>query len=206
VDDLSQQAGLALALLVGRTGRRAIKALTILARAALTEPAAGDQIAIVLRSDLANLAVPAIAVAVGTSAAVGNLLAAAIQSVAPGPGVLEANRRRTAGWGTRWPRPQRRRKFLCPRCRAGLCDRRPPRKHLLRLRFYALDVGLVFATRSCTGDGRQLLGFYALDVGLVFATQRRRRSCGPRRCFYALDVGLVFATQALRRTQDCPWH
>ena len=62
--------------------------------------------------------------------------------------------------------------------------------------FYALDVGLGFATTR-TSKTLQPAGFYALDVGLGFATTRTSKTLQPAG-FYALDVGLGFATgQAL---------
>jgi hypothetical protein len=85
---LSEQPGLIPALFAGRTGRRVLRGLTILARAALTEPAAYDQLAVALARDLDNLAVPALAVAVETNPAVGNLIASAIGSAAPDPELL----------------------------------------------------------------------------------------------------------------------
>ena len=66
--------------------------------------------------------------------------------------------------------------------------------------FYALDVGLVFATAQLLRLMAALYNypdcFYALDVGLVFATNRVAVGSPLRGRFYALDVGLVFATDA----------
>ena len=64
VSVLGQQPDLIPALLAGLGERRASRALTILARAALTDPAAGQQLESALNSDLEHLVVPALAVAV----------------------------------------------------------------------------------------------------------------------------------------------
>jgi hypothetical protein len=71
---LSQHPDMIPALFTGLTDSRAIRGLTVLARAALTDPAAADQLDVALRSDLEHLVVPALAVAVETNIAVGDLI------------------------------------------------------------------------------------------------------------------------------------
>jgi tetratricopeptide (TPR) repeat protein len=63
------------ALAAGLTGPRASRALTLLARAALTDPAAGPLLDIALRTSPGHLAVPALAVAVETNPALGDQIA-----------------------------------------------------------------------------------------------------------------------------------
>ncbi|MGO9296536.1 MAG: tetratricopeptide repeat protein, partial [Streptosporangiaceae bacterium] len=79
---------LAPSLLDGLSPQRAGRALTLLARAALTDPAVVDLISSVLAGDLPNLAVPALAVAVETNAQVGELLADLLESRHPAPDIL----------------------------------------------------------------------------------------------------------------------
>jgi hypothetical protein len=81
-------------LLFGRLkGRRAARALTVLARHAMADPAADPvalgQIDVALRSDLERLAVPAVTVAVGTNPDVGRLIKNALISEAMPVDVLE---------------------------------------------------------------------------------------------------------------------
>ncbi len=86
--------------------------------------------------------------------------------------------------------------FLCPRCRAGVCDHG---EQLIEVRpptcFYALGVGLGFAT-IVVGSASAATGFYALGVGLGFATNVIAIGA-VLFCFYALGVGLGFATVGL---------
>jgi tetratricopeptide (TPR) repeat protein len=77
---LSSQPGLARALLTGLSAARATRALTILARAAVTSPVATIVLRDAISSDPAGLAVPAMGVAVETNPAVGDLLADALQA------------------------------------------------------------------------------------------------------------------------------
>jgi hypothetical protein len=67
----------------GLDQRRGARALTTLARAALAEPGAGSLIAAALANDLEALAVPALAIAAETHAAVGDLLEHAIAATDP---------------------------------------------------------------------------------------------------------------------------
>src|SRR6266536_1548181 len=79
--------------------------------------------------------------------------------------------------------------FLCPRCRAGVCDTHAKAwRDLIAEGFYALDVGLGFVTVRALLAGIPQR-FYALDVGLGFVTVRALLAGIPQR-FYALDVGL----------------
>ena len=80
VSVLGQQPDLIPALFAGLAERRASRALTILARAALTDPAAGQQLESALNSDLEHLAVPALAVAVETNPAVGSMIRSALSA------------------------------------------------------------------------------------------------------------------------------
>ena len=80
VSVLTRQPDLVPALFTGLTGKRATRALTVLARAALTEPAASEQLGVALNSDLEHLAVPALEVAVTTNTAVADLLKNALVS------------------------------------------------------------------------------------------------------------------------------
>ena len=75
-------------LFTGLTAKRATKALTLLGRAFLTDPAAGRQLDTAIRSDLAHLMVPALTVAVETNSAVGELIKHAIESCDLSPDVL----------------------------------------------------------------------------------------------------------------------
>ena len=74
VSVLSEQPALIPALFAGLTGRRATRALTILARGALTDSVAAAQLDRALRSDFENLVVPALAVTVESNAAAGALI------------------------------------------------------------------------------------------------------------------------------------
>ncbi len=66
--------------------------------------------------------------------------------------------------------------FLCPRCRAGVCDTHAKAwRDLIAEGFYALDVGLGFVTRTSASYKTALSSFYALDVGLTFVTDAFRR-------------------------------
>jgi hypothetical protein len=80
VEVLSQQPGLVGDLFTGLTGKRAKRALTVLARAALTDPAAWHQLDAALASNLEYLAVPALRVAVETNVAVAELVRNAVIS------------------------------------------------------------------------------------------------------------------------------
>jgi hypothetical protein len=71
---LHQQPALIPALFRGLPGKRAIRALTVLARAARNYPAVESVIAMVLDCDLPSLAVPAMIVAAATNRTVGTLL------------------------------------------------------------------------------------------------------------------------------------
>ncbi len=77
---LADQPALTASLVTGLPRSRASRALTILARAALADPAASDVLAAALDADLAHLAEPAMSVAVETNRHVGDLLAAALTS------------------------------------------------------------------------------------------------------------------------------
>ena len=89
--------------------------------------------------------------------------------------------------------------FLCPRFRAGLCDVSACDQRLCRTSgFYALGFGLGFATSAQTSSPAPACTcFYALGFGLGFATIVRVRATDlhDRRCFYALGFGLGFATR-----------
>jgi hypothetical protein len=138
--------------------------------------------------------------------------------------------------------------FLCPRCRAGLCNRVEPAASPLRgvvsiprcraglcniyskpskedvdYSFYALGVGLGFATREIFGIGPSdesvsmpsvsgwalqrevpIQGLLGLHVSMPsvsgWALQPRSTvRSRPERRFYALGVGLGFATDGLWR-------
>ncbi len=89
VSVLAQQPGLIPALFKGLADRRAVRALTVLARAARNDPAAVNQLATALASDLADLAVPALDVAVETNPAVGSLVRDALTASMPSAEVLE---------------------------------------------------------------------------------------------------------------------
>jgi hypothetical protein len=83
VTTLSQIPDLIPTLFHGLAERRALRALTTLARAALTTPAALHYLDIALRSDLENLTVTALAVAVETNPAVGNIIRDALSAATP---------------------------------------------------------------------------------------------------------------------------
>ena len=73
----------------------------------------------------------------------------------------------------------------------------PPQRDQWRQRccFYALDIGLGFATVKAGQDIQRRYRFYALDIGLGFATRLLQSSRQTAlQCFYALDIGLSFAT------------
>ena len=89
VSVLGQQPDLIPALFAGLAERRASRALTILARAALTDPAAGQLLESALNSDLEHLAVPALAVAVETNPAVGGMIRSALSAGMPSADSLE---------------------------------------------------------------------------------------------------------------------
>jgi hypothetical protein len=80
---LVSQPGLADVVFGGLAGQRAIHALTILARAALTQPTATGLIDLALRSNPGGLLVPAMTVAVETNPAVGDQIAAALTASTP---------------------------------------------------------------------------------------------------------------------------
>jgi tetratricopeptide (TPR) repeat protein len=80
VSVLSDQPQLALALMDGLADHRAARALTLLARAALSDSAANSLIQLVLSSDFPHLAVPALAVAIESNAQVGEQLADILES------------------------------------------------------------------------------------------------------------------------------
>ena len=65
--------------------------------------------------------------------------------------------------------------FLCPRCRAGLCDKKNISRMTLTTKFLCprCRAGLCDNARSAW-EYWEALCFYALDVGLGFATVRRR--------------------------------
>ena len=86
---LTQHPDLIPALFTELTDSRAIRGLTVLARAALTDPVAADQLDVALRSDLEHLVVPALAVAVETNTAVGDLIKDALSSTVLSIDVLE---------------------------------------------------------------------------------------------------------------------
>jgi hypothetical protein len=88
VDILAGRPQLVPRLLDGLAPPRAGRALTLLARAALTQPAAAGLIRQVLTADFAHLAVPALAVAVETNSQVGEQLADLVESRHWPPDVL----------------------------------------------------------------------------------------------------------------------
>ena len=77
---LTSQPGLTRALIADLGEQRASRALTLLARAALTNPVAPDLIDLALTSDPHHLAVPALAVAVETNPSVGEQIADALET------------------------------------------------------------------------------------------------------------------------------
>ena len=86
---LCDRQDLARALLTGLDPQRAAGALTILARAALTDPDAAGLISLALRSDPDGLVIPAMTVAIETNPAVGDQIAAAMTGSRWKPGLLE---------------------------------------------------------------------------------------------------------------------
>ena len=80
VSELSAQQDLVSGLFAGIEEDRAARALTVLARAALTQPAALDFLRDALAAHPAHLAVPAMSVAVETNPAVGELLSEALNA------------------------------------------------------------------------------------------------------------------------------
>ena len=86
---LREQPGLIPRLFSGLRQRRAARALTVLARAALADPAALPLIAAALEADLENLAVPALEVAVETNPAVAGLLQGALITSVLSPATFE---------------------------------------------------------------------------------------------------------------------
>ncbi|MGO8883313.1 MAG: hypothetical protein ACLQI7_06365, partial [Streptosporangiaceae bacterium] len=89
VDVLTGRPQLVPRLLDGLAPPRADRALTLLARAALTQPAATGLIRRALAADFAHLAVPALAVAVETNPDVGEQLADLLESSPWPPDVLD---------------------------------------------------------------------------------------------------------------------
>src|SRR5271165_6842389 len=88
-------------------------------------------------------------------------------------------------------------KFLCPRFRAGLCDKLTLLMRMAVVHsFYALGFGLGFATTCGTTTSRSISCFYALGFGLGFVTAGGRSPTTGRRTasFYALGFGLGFVT------------
>lgn len=73
----------------GLKGKRAARALTTLARAALTDAAAEHQLDMALKSNLEHLAIPALAVAAETNPAMGDVIRKALVSSMPPANVLE---------------------------------------------------------------------------------------------------------------------
>ena len=86
---LSQSPDLIPALFRGLTGRRATRALTILARAVLNSSAALNQLDLALKSNLENLVIPALDVAVKTNPAVGTVIRDLLSSEEPTAPLLE---------------------------------------------------------------------------------------------------------------------
>jgi tetratricopeptide (TPR) repeat protein len=85
---LAGQPDLARAIFSGLAGHGAGRALTTLARAAHTQPAALGLIQTVLHADPGGLIVPAMSVAVETNRAVADQIAAVLQAGLPGPNVF----------------------------------------------------------------------------------------------------------------------
>lgn len=79
VNVLSGQPSLTRTLLTGLSAARATRALTILARAALTTPAASTVLGEAISNDPAGLVIPAMGVAVETNPRLGDLLASALE-------------------------------------------------------------------------------------------------------------------------------
>src|SRR6266566_2092590 len=77
---LAQEPELVPGLLAGLAEARAVRALTVLGRAAFTQPGAAEALARALAADPDRLALPAVTVAVETNPAVGDLLAEAVAS------------------------------------------------------------------------------------------------------------------------------
>lgn len=80
VNVLSGQPGLTRTLLTGLSAARATRALTILARAALTDPAASIVLGEAISNDPAGLIIPAMEVAVETNPGLGDLLASTLEA------------------------------------------------------------------------------------------------------------------------------
>ena len=80
--ELARRPELIVGLFAGLDAWRAGKALTVLARAALTQPNVNGLLARALAADLDHLAVPALAVAVETNRTVGDLLSYALDTYA----------------------------------------------------------------------------------------------------------------------------
>ena len=89
VEVLDQKPDLIPALFRRLPEKRATRALTILARAARTDPAAEHQLDMALTSDLEHLAVPALTVAVETNPAIGGLIRTALTSAMPSADVID---------------------------------------------------------------------------------------------------------------------
>jgi len=86
---LADEPDLIPALLTRLPGKRAARALTFLARAALTDPAAADQLGETLRSDPEHLVIPALTVAVTTNPVVGDLIKTTLESSVVSADVLK---------------------------------------------------------------------------------------------------------------------
>jgi tetratricopeptide (TPR) repeat protein len=89
VSELSAQRELMAELFAGLNEDRATRALTVLARAALTQPAALDLLSEALAAHSGDLAVPAMSVAVETNQVVGELLSEVLIVRPASPKVLE---------------------------------------------------------------------------------------------------------------------
>jgi len=89
VSVLCDQPDLTRVLVTGLAEQRARRVLTLLARAALTDPAATGLLDIALAADLGNLALPALAVAVETNPAVGDQIAEALDAASLPPDLLQ---------------------------------------------------------------------------------------------------------------------
>jgi hypothetical protein len=89
VGELSGRLELISGVLSGLTDDRAARALTVLARATYTQPAAANLISTAFAADLEHLAVPALFVAVTTNPVLGELLNNALSHQAVSAGVLE---------------------------------------------------------------------------------------------------------------------
>jgi tetratricopeptide (TPR) repeat protein len=89
VSELSAQRGLIAELFAGLDEDRAAQALTVLARAALTQPAGLDLLRDALTAHSGDLALPAMSVAVETNPAVGDLLSEALTAGSASTQVME---------------------------------------------------------------------------------------------------------------------